>query len=256
MHTLFDSPTANRPTALDQAGPVPPVEAVLFDFANTIFRMIDVTEWLRRVALDADRGRRPEPGLPRPSPPIEHRGYDSAVVEALAAAYRLESVIAAQAGRDVDAVLHRRAMCAWFAEVELLRGIEDLAYDRMIAGDSWVPYPDTAPVLRELRERGIPFGVVSDIAWDVSVHFTAAGIADLPDAFVLSYQIGREKPDPQMFLKACADLGADPRRTLMVGDNPVRDGGATAVGIRAFILPAEHRTGERGLRQALALLDN
>ncbi|MFI1357446.1 HAD family hydrolase [Streptomyces sp. NPDC020898] len=36
----------------------------------------------------------------------------------------------------------------------------------------------------------------------------------------------REEPDPQRFLKACADLGVGPRATLMVGDNPVRDGAA------------------------------
>ncbi|SFF27642.1 HAD family hydrolase [Streptomyces mirabilis] len=68
---------------------------------------------------------------------------------------------------------------------------------------------------------------------------------------MISYEQGREKPDPQLFLKACADPGADPRATLMVGDNPIRDGGAAACGLRAYILPAEHRTGERGLTDVL-----
>ncbi|MFJ8717959.1 HAD hydrolase-like protein [Streptomyces violaceus] len=62
------------------------------------------------------------------------------------------------------------------------------------------------------------------------------------------------QPDPQLFLKACADLGADPRTTLMVGDNPVRDGDAAACGLRTYILPAEHRTGERGLADVLRLV--
>ncbi|MFI5476898.1 hypothetical protein ACIA6D_42915 [Streptomyces cacaoi] len=38
---------------------------------------------------------------------------------------------------------------------------------------------------------------------------------------------------------ARGDLGADARATLMVGDNPVRDGGAAACGLRTYILPAD-----------------
>ena len=40
----------------------------------------------------------------------------------------------------------------------------------------------------------------------------------------------------------------------MVGDNPARDGGATACGLRAYILPAEQRTGDRGLAEVLRLV--
>ncbi|HKS99417.1 MAG TPA: HAD-IA family hydrolase, partial [Rugosimonospora sp.] len=163
-------------------------------------------------------------------------------------------VVAEQAGRDTAAAAHRRAMCAWFAAVDFLRGYEDAAYRQVIAADAWLPYPDTGPVLRELAARGIPVGVVSDIGWDLRVHLAHHGLADLVGAVAMSYQVGREKPDPLIFLKACSDLGVDPRRTLMVGDSPARDGGAAAVGIRSFILPAEHRTGERGLRQVLSLL--
>ena len=57
-----------------------------------------------------------------------------------------------------------------------------------------------------------------------------------------------------MFTTACAALGVDPRATLMVGDNPGRDGGAVAVGCRAFVLPSEYRDGERGLNAVLSLL--
>ncbi|MFE7836978.1 HAD family hydrolase [Streptomyces sp. NPDC057474] len=85
-------------------------------------------------------------------------------------------------------------------------------------------------------------------------HLTHHGLDALIDTCVISYEQGREKPDPQLFLKACADLGADPRATLMVGDNPVRDGAAAACGLRTYILPAEHRTGERGLADVLRLV--
>ena len=102
IQTLFETPSTYRPTDAEMAAPVPSVEAVLFDFSNTIFQMIDLETWLRRVGA--------------------------------------------------------------------------------------------------------------------------------------------------------ADLGTDPRATLMVGDNPVRDGGATACGLRTYILPAEHRTGDRGLADTLRLV--
>jgi HAD superfamily hydrolase (TIGR01509 family) len=237
LRTLFDSPSAYDPAEEELLAPVPTVEAVLFDFSNTLFHIIDIPEWLRRVAAASDRSA---PG--------------AAAEAQLTEAYARPDVLALQIGRDTAAHLHRRAMCGWFAAVDFLRGYEDLAYDVMIADDAWLPYPDTGPVLRALATRGVPVGVVSDIGWDLRAHLAYHGMADLVGAVALSYQVGREKPDPLIFLKACSDLGVDPRRTLMVGDSPTRDGGAVAVGMRAFILPAEHRTSERGLLQVLSLL--
>jgi HAD superfamily hydrolase (TIGR01549 family) len=140
------------------------------------------------------------------------------------------------------------------AKEPLMVSSREAAYDVLRAPDAWQPYPDTAPVLRALRDQGMRIGIVSDFAWDLRVHLAHHGLADLIDACVISYEMVREKPDPQLFLKACAGLGTDPRTTLMVGDNPSRDGGATACGLRAYILPAEHRTGPRGLDQVLRLV--
>ncbi|MGW1712540.1 HAD family hydrolase [Streptomyces sp. NPDC002156] len=135
-----------------------------------------------------------------------------------------------------------------------LQGVEETAYRELTAPDAWLPYPDTEPVLRALRARGLRIGIVSDFAWDLRIHLARQGLDDLFDACVISCEVGREKPDPHLFLKACADLGANPRATLMVGDNPVRDGGATACGLPTYILPAEHRTGDRGLTEILRLV--
>jgi hypothetical protein len=40
----------------------------------------------------------------------------------------------------------------------------------------------------------------------------------------------------------------------MIGDNPVRDGGAVAAGLRAFVLASEQRDGDRGLAAVLPLV--
>ncbi|MEU0563493.1 HAD family hydrolase [Dactylosporangium sp. NPDC006015] len=243
MRTLFDTPSTYSTDPAAQAGPVPPVQAVLFDFANTIFHMIDAQQWLRLIAADTGRASL-----------LDDPAVLAAALTDLAAAYQLPEVLAVQAGRDLSADRHRSAMLAWFAAVPFLRGHEAAAHARMIHTESWVPYQDTGFVLRGLRSRGVRVGVVSDIAWDIRAHVAHFGLGDLVDTYALSYEAGREKPDPELFRKACADLGADPRATLMVGDNPVRDGGASAAGLRCFILPAEHRTGDRGLAPVLDLV--
>lgn len=40
----------------------------------------------------------------------------------------------------------------------------------------------------------------------------------------------------------------------MVGDNPTRDDGAAAVGMRSYIRPGEPRNDERGLEHVLGFL--
>ena len=237
---LFSLPTAVDVPDHELDGPVPPIEAVLFDFANTLFRMVPTDVFLQRVWRAAGR---------------DITGLDvESVAREVRAAAALPHVAAAQEGRDSSAERHREATRVWFAEVPALAGVFEIAYDAVCAQENWFPYDDTAPVLRELAARGVPVGVVSDICWDVRRDVEAAGVGDAVGAYALSYQLGYEKPDPRMFLKTCADLGADPRRTLMVGDNPTRDGGAAACGLRVLILPSEPRTGERGLRSVLRLL--
>ena len=125
---------------------------------------------------------------------------------------------------------------------------------RLTAPDAWIPYPDTEPVLRALRARELRSDRLR-LRLGPAHPLAHHGLDALIDTCVISYEQGREKPDPQLFLKACADLGADPRATLMVGDNPVRDGGATTCGVRTYILPGEHRLGERGLTHVLGFLD-
>lgn len=237
---LYSLPTAVPTSAADLAAPVPPIEAVLFDFANTLFRMLPTEAFLARIWARAGR---------------DTAQLDSAAVAAqVQAAGRLPHVSAAQRDRDVSVTRHREATLAWFREVPAFAGIEQHAYEAVLDPGSWYPYTDTAAVLRELGARGVPVGVVSDIPFDLRVNFAEHGLGELVGAYALSYEIGCEKPDPRMFLKACADLGADPRATLMVGDNAAKDGGAVACNLRVLLLPAEPRDTDRGLDAVLRLL--
>ncbi|MGW2811963.1 HAD family hydrolase, partial [Streptomyces sp. NPDC001450] len=209
------------------AAAVPHVQAVLFDFSNTLFQMISLETWLRRVGRASGRlALLAEPGA------------EAEISRQLRTAFRLPSVVALQQGR-----LETRGLPARRRR----RGLPGTHRPGRLD-------PDTEPTLRALRSRGLRVAIVSDFAWDLRTHLAHHGMDTLVDSCVISYEQGREKPDPHLFFKACADLGTEPRATLMVGDNPVRDGGATTCGLRTYILPAENRTGERGLADVLRLM--
>ncbi len=88
--------------------------------------------------------------------------------------------------------------------------------------------------------------VVSNIGFDIRALGADLGFAGLVDEFVLSYEVGRCKPDPAIFLQACAALRADPERTLMVGDTPA-DAGAAAAGCSVLVIPPSDPGRRHGL---------
>ncbi len=224
------------------------MEAVLFDFHGTLAQVEDPVAWV--VAAAAACGRELDRGKAtvladrlvtagRAGGPVPHR-----VPPQLAEHW---------ADRDLYAHSHRAAYTGLAASVPTdVEGLADALYDRLLGPDGWLPYPDTEPTLRTLHTAGIKVGVVSNIGFDIRPHFTAWGLADLVDAYALSYEVGRTKPDPAIFLRACGMLGADPERTLMVGDTPA-DAGAVRAGCAALVLPTAEPGRPNGLSATLAL---
>lgn len=225
-----------------------PVEAVLFDFHGTLAQVEEATAWVTAAAaacgttLDriratalADRlltaGRAGGP-LPQRVPP------------ALAELW---------ADRDLYPHAHRGAYTGLAATIDAgIDGLADALYERLLVPEGWVPYPDTAPTLAALRTAGVRVGVVSNIGFDIRPLFAAWGLTDLVDGYVLSYEVGRCKPDPGIFLRACATLAVDPERVLMVGDTPA-DAGAVAAGCAVLVLPPNEAGRPNGLGAVLDL---
>jgi HAD superfamily hydrolase (TIGR01509 family) len=159
-------------------------------------------------------------------------------------------------GRDLSPEAHRTVWTSLFQTADVhIPGVGRELYDRVMDPAAWVPYPDTGPTLRALRERGVKVGVVSNVPRDLSDVFARHGLARSVDAFVHSFQVGAEKPDPRIFLAACVRLGTAPAATLMVGDHAVADGGAVAAGLRFHLLPPHEGHGERGLAAVIDVVD-
>ncbi|MEU1314751.1 HAD family hydrolase [Streptomyces tibetensis] len=226
--------------------------AVLFDFSGTLFRVESTDSWLRGALAGTDV-RLAEAELAAAVLALEAVGAlpgggdPARVPEELADAWLI---------RDRSAALHRAAYTGLSRQVPLPDpALYDALYDRHMAPAAWSPYPDAVEVLRTLRERGVPVGVVSNIGWDLRPVFRAHGLDPYIDAYVLSFEHGVQKPDPRLFATACEALGADPRTTLMVGDDRRADGGAAALGCGVHFvdhLPAADRPD--GLRPVLDLV--
>jgi FMN phosphatase YigB (HAD superfamily) len=187
------------------------IRGVLFDFSGTLFYLEPDAEGqpLDRAGLIETLTSPVTPNLPS---------------ELLEAWHR----------RDLDPETHRMVYLAALtaAHPGITDDILQSAYDMVFRPEFWMPYPDTIPVLRGLREAGIPVAVVSNIPWDIRDVFERTGVADLVDEYVLSYAEGVMKPDPKIFLTACQRISVKPEDTLMIGDSVEADGGATAIGCR------------------------
>lgn len=155
--------------------------------------------------------------------------------------------------RDLDAATHRACYTGLAATVETgIEGLPEALYDRLLIAEGWVPYPDAVPVLSTLRDAGIKVALVSNIGFDLRDICAGIGLDPFVDHYALSYEAGVCKPDPAIFLGACAALGVPPAAALMVGDTPA-DAGAVAAGIPALALPV-HGPGEvHGLAAVLRL---
>ncbi|MFE5260817.1 HAD family hydrolase [Streptomyces coelicoflavus] len=225
--------------------------AVLFDFSGTLFRIESAEAWLR-AALDDAGLELAAPALAEAAGALERAGALPGGAPPLRVPEELAEVWET---RDESSALHRTAYTGLSRQVSLPDpGLHDALYERHMTPGAWSPYPDAAEVLAALRGRGVAVGVVSNIGWDLRPVFREHGLDRFVDTYVLSYEHGIRKPDPRLFGVACAALGVEPGRTLMVGDDRRADGGAKALGCGVHFvehLPVAERPD--GLRPVLDL---
>ena len=219
------------------------IRAVLFDYSGTLFRLEEHDSWFTGIRVDeravdghvqAELMRR----LTAPTGRSVHMDDEQ---------YRN------WINRDLEPYLHREAYLHVLRESGLTDHHAETLYDRLIDPASWTAYPDTAAVLASLKRQGLRIAVVSNIAFDLRPAFAALGVLEDVDEYVLSYEVGAVKPNPEIFETALERLGVAAEDALMVGDSEEADGGARTVGC-AFALVDPLPTAQRpdGLRRALS----
>jgi HAD superfamily hydrolase (TIGR01509 family) len=218
------------------------VRAVLFDFSGTLFRLEEDDSWFAGIKVDerAVDGHVQAELMRRLTAPTG-RSVDMNDEQ-----YRN------WINRDLEPHLHREAYLHVLRESGVADHQAETLYELLIDPASWTAYPDTATVLGGLHRRGIRIAVVSNIAFDLRPAFEAIGALGDVDEFVLSFEVGVVKPNPEIFQTALARLGVSAEDALMVGDSEEADGGARVLGC-GFALVDPMPTDQRptGLIQAL-----
>jgi HAD superfamily hydrolase (TIGR01509 family) len=213
-------------------------DAVLFDFGGTLFGHVTGPE------LVADAARTIDVKLPAGVAQSLWADIDAAAMDPEEVAL----------GRDLDASVWQTRWAALYGLADrVAAGLGEAIDSAMNDPWAWLPYADAAPVLEALHQAGVTVGVVSNTGWDVRDPFAVRGLDELVSSVVLSYEVGLVKPDPAIFHLACEAVGADPSRTLFVGDNQVTDGGAITVGLGVLLVPPVPPGAAHGLMGAVRL---
>jgi len=226
-----------------------PIEAVLFDFHGTLAQVEEPVSWVRAAATACDA--------------MLDTGTATVLADRLVTAGRAGGpppvrvpphLIEVWAERDLYAYAHRAAFTGLAATVAAhIDGLPEALYERLLSPNGWLAYADAIATLTALRAAGVRTAVVSNIGFDIRPLLAAMGMADLFDACVLSFEVGRIKPDPAIFRAACVALSTDPEYTLMVGDSR-DDAAAVAVGCAAYLVPSAAPGASNGLSAVATLV--
>ena len=85
-------------------------------------------------------------------------------------------------------------------------------------------YPGAAELLRELRQRGMKLGMITNgLSETHREKIALLRIGELFDAIFIADEVGMIKPDPLLFAHACTTLRSSPSHSAMIGDRYDRD---------------------------------
>jgi len=128
------------------------------------------------------------------------------------------------------------------------RAFEEL-WEHFSRPEAWRCFEDVEPALDDLKARDLKVIIASN--FDARLRTVLKGIpalASLTDSVVISSEVGYRKPHAAFFRELTRRLGTEPRRILLVGDDPVNDvEGGRAAGLRTLLL---HRKSEYAALEA------
>lgn len=94
------------------------------------------------------------------------------------------------------------------------------------------PVPGAAALLRRLRAAGVPLGLVtSALPEQVAVRLAGVGLTGTFDTVVTGADVAVGKPDPEGFVRACAQLGVPTAAAVGFEDSPAGVAAVKAAGM-------------------------
>lgn len=126
----------------------------------------------------------------------------------------------------------------------------EVAYEHFAEAGVWELFPETIEVLTALAPR-FDLAVISNFDGRLRMILEQLGISKFFDHFFISSEMGYDKPDPRIFLRAAELAGCAPGEAVHAGDDPERDWrAAREAGMRVFELTRPANS----LRELLAMV--
>jgi HAD superfamily hydrolase (TIGR01509 family) len=139
--------------------------------------------------------------------------------------------------RATAAAKLERILAAPGRGLQLMDELHDLVMEEAARGVE--PRPGALELAAALRERGTPVALASNSVPDF-VHLTLerAGAAHLFDHVLTAHDVAAPKPAPDVYLAACAALGAAPERSVGLEDTATGIAALRAAGMFAIGVPS------------------
>jgi beta-phosphoglucomutase family hydrolase len=132
----------------------------------------------------------------------------------------------------------------WTESPEEIRGHslrKEELYRELIRDEGIQPLPGVRVFLERLRDAGIPCAIASSShRINIELCLEMFGFADFFRSIVSAENVGRGKPDPEVFLKAAETLGLPPERCVVFEDAPVGIQAALAGGMKVVGVAGTH----------------
>ena len=127
------------------------------------------------------------------------------------------------------------------AEIKRLGDRKEELYRDILRRDGIEPLPGVVPLLRELKERGIPRVVGSSTPrLNIETVMQMAGLEGLFDDITSAEDVTVGKPDPQVFLKAAQKIGREPAQCLVLEDAHVGIEAGKRAGMKVLAVATTH----------------
>ncbi|WP_030262316.1 HAD family hydrolase [Streptomyces violens] len=172
--------------------------------------------------------------------------YEESIRDYMGAAiHRVHDLVAERTGQrlpaDFDSTFHARVFAAFEQELTPVTGVPEL--------------------LAKLAAAGTPYCVASSGSHErIRVGHRKTGLDRwFPDERIFSSEdVGRGKPDPDLFLHAAEKMGVAPERCAVIEDSPLGVQAAIAAGMDVYgftaMTPADRLTGATALFTEMAKL--
>jgi putative hydrolase of the HAD superfamily len=112
-------------------------------------------------------------------------------------------------------------------------------------------YPDTEPVLKELKKKNMKIGVLTDTAYGADKKYLISGASDIMqyiDYFLASTDVGFRKPHIRGYFQLAKELGIEIVECMFVGDEEKDVIGANQAGMISVLIDRKNQYQNYGQR--------